>query len=60
MVKDWKHRAEKAGVSLAKFVVERLLDSIRREDEEEGYLSRLELIRRLRKAEDELKKLQRG
>ena len=59
MVEDWKRRAERAGVSLSKFVVERVLDSIRREDGEEGYLSRLELIRRLRKAEDELEKLRR-
>ena len=32
MVEDWKHRAERAGVSLSKFVVERILDSIRREN----------------------------
>jgi len=59
MVENWKRRAERAGVSLSKFVVERVLDSIRREDGEGGYLSRLELIRRLRKAEDELEKLRR-
>jgi uncharacterized protein YutE (UPF0331/DUF86 family) len=57
MVEDWKRRAEKAGVSISKFVVERVEDSIRREEGEEGYLSRLELIERLRKFEDELKKL---
>lgn len=57
MVEDWRRRAEKAGVSLSKFVIERVEDSIRREGGEEGYLSRLELIRRLRDAEDELKQL---
>ena len=58
MVEDWKRRAEKAGVSISKFVVERVEDSIRREKgEEEGYLSRLELIRRLKNAEGELKRL---
>jgi len=57
MVEDWKRRADKAGVSISKFVVERVEDSIRREEGEEGYLSRLELIERLRTAEDELKKL---
>ena len=36
---------------------ERVEDAIRREEGEEGYLSRLELIKRLRKAEDELKQL---
>jgi len=57
MVEDWKRRAEKAGVSISKFVVERVEDSIRKEEGEEGYLSRLELIERLRNAEDELKKM---
>ena len=57
MVEDWKRRAEKAGVSLSKFIIERVEDSIRREDGEEGYFSRAELIRRLRDAEEELKKL---
>ncbi len=57
MVEDWKRKAEKAGVSLSKFIIERVEDSIRQEEGEEGYLSRLELVRRLRKAEEELKKL---
>jgi len=57
MVKDWKRRAEKAGVSVSRFVIERVEDSIRREEGEEGYLSRLELIKRLEKAEEELKGL---
>lgn len=54
MVSDWKARAEKTGVSISKFVIERVEGSIRRE---EGYLSRLELVKRLREAEEELKKL---
>jgi len=57
MVKDWKLKADRAGVSISKFVIERVEDSIRRDEGEEGYLSRLELIERVRKAEDELKKL---
>jgi len=57
MVEDWKRRAERAGVSLSKFVIERVEDSIRKEEGEEGYLSRLELIKRLKKAEEELKQL---
>ena len=32
MVEDWKRRAERAGVSVSKFVVERVEDSIRREE----------------------------
>jgi predicted RNase H-like nuclease (RuvC/YqgF family) len=57
MVRDWKERAKRAGFSISKFVVERVEDSIRREEGEEGYISRLELVKRLRKAEDELKNL---
>ena len=57
MVEDWKRRAERAGVSISRFVVERVEDSIRREEGEEGYLSRAELVKRLRSAEEELKKL---
>jgi bacterioferritin (cytochrome b1) len=57
MVDDWKRRAEKAGVSLSKFVIERVEESIRREEGEEGYLSRAELIKRLRDSEGELRKL---
>lgn len=59
MVEDWKGRAERAGVSISKFVMERVEDSIRREEGEEGYLSRLELIKRLRSVEDELKELRK-
>jgi predicted RNase H-like nuclease (RuvC/YqgF family) len=57
MVYDWKRRAEKAGVSLSKFVIERVEESIRREEGEEGYLSRAELIKRLGDSEGELRKL---
>mgnify|MGYP005850402615 CR=1 FL=1 len=57
MVQDWKQRAEKSGVSISKFVIERVEESIRREEGEEGYLSRAELIKKLRDAEEELKML---
>jgi len=59
MAEDWKERAGKAGTSISKFVIERVEDSIRREEGEESYLSRLEIIRRLSNAEEELKKLRR-
>ncbi|MCW4038830.1 MAG: hypothetical protein NWF13_08875 [Candidatus Bathyarchaeota archaeon] len=57
VAKDWKDRASKAGTSISKFVTERVEDSIRREEGEESYLNRLDLIKRLDKAEEELKKL---
>jgi len=40
-------------------VVERVEDSIRREEGDESYFSRAELVKRLRSAEEELKKLRK-
>ena len=57
MVEDWKRRADRGDVSISKFVIERVEESVRREEGEEGYLGRMELIKRLRDAEEELKKL---
>ena len=57
MAQDWKDRSKKAGTSISKYVIERVEDSFRREDGEEGYTSRLELIERLRKNDEELKKI---
>ena len=57
MLEDWKKRSQAANTSLSKFVIDRVEDSIRKDEGEGGYLSRLELIRRLKKAEDELKEL---
>ena len=59
MVEDWKRKADKAGTSISKFVIDRVEDSVRREEGEESYLSRLEIIGRLRKAEEELKNLRK-
>jgi len=56
MVEDWKQRAEKGGVSISKFVIERVEDSVRREEGEEGYVGRADLIKKLRDAEEELGK----
>ena len=54
MVDDWKSKSEKSGVSISKFVMDRVEDSLKREErEEEGYLSRIELIRKLKAAEEE-------
>jgi hypothetical protein len=52
MAEEWKRRAEKAGVSISRFVIERVEDSIRREEGEEGYLSRAELIKRLKETSE--------
>ncbi len=57
MVQEWKDRSKKAGTSISKYVIERVEDSLRREDGEEGYASRLELIESLRKNVEELKEI---
>jgi hypothetical protein len=45
MVQDWKGRAEKSGVSISKFVIERVEDSLRSEEGEDVYVSRAELVK---------------
>jgi hypothetical protein len=57
MVQEWKDRSKKAGTSISKYVIERVEDSLRREDGEEGYASRLDLIESLRKNVEELKQI---
>ena len=44
MMEDWKQRADKAGSSISKFVVERVEDSLRRDTGDEGSRSRLKLL----------------
>jgi len=57
MIQDWRKRSEAAKTSLSRFVIDRVEDAIRRDEGEEGYLSRLELVKRLKKVEEELKEL---
>jgi hypothetical protein len=57
MVKDWKSRAEKGDVSISKFVIERVEEAVGREEGEASYLGRVELIKKLSDAEEELKKV---
>ena len=59
MTEDWKRRADKAGTSISKFVIDKVEDSIRKEEGEESYLNRLELVKKLSNAEEELKQLRK-
>ena len=59
MADVWKNKAEKADTSISKFVTDRVEDSIRRDEGEEGHLNRLELIKKLSNAEEELKQLRK-
>ncbi len=55
MVRHWKKRANEAEVSISKFVIEHVQNSINQE--EPGFEPRTELIKRLRTAEEETQKL---
>ncbi len=56
MAKEWKGRAEAGGLSISKFVVEHVQNSLSQE-EDPGYASRSELLRRLGSLEDENRRL---
>jgi len=56
MAKKWKTLANKAGTSISKFVIEHVEDSLR-EEGEEGFPRRAELIKRLRRQNKELASL---
>jgi len=56
MVKQWKERADKSGVSISKFVIEHVENSLRQEADNE-YQPRAELIKKLRESEEENKKI---
>lgn len=56
MVDAWKERAEKAGVSISKFVIENVENSLRQE-ENNTYVSRSQLSDKIKSLEEENKKL---
>jgi len=56
MVRDWKKQAKKQGVSISKFVIEHVENSLQQE-EDPSYSSRGELVNELCKLKDELKDL---
>lgn len=55
MVKNWKKRADEADVSISKFVIEHVQNSINQE--EPGFEPRTELIKKLRTTEEEAQNL---
>ncbi len=59
MAADWKTKARKTGVSISKFVIDRLEDSLRREEGEADYQSRVDLITKLSSSTQELKDLKK-
>lgn len=56
MANEWKRLAEKSNISISKFVVEHVENSLRQEDKK-GYPSRAEMIKQLKGKDEEKEKL---
>lgn len=58
MAQEWKFMAEKASISISKFVVEHVDNSIKQEEEgKKGYTSRAELLKQLKEKDEEIARL---
>jgi hypothetical protein len=53
MVTKWKESAEKQGVSISKFVIEHVENSLRQEEGEESYITKVELLKDFKKLKEE-------
>ena len=60
MVEKWKKSAKKKGASISKFVIEHVENSLRQEEGEENYTTRLDLVRELKKLKDENHELRKN
>jgi len=59
MTDKWKNRADDAGVSISKFVIENVENSLRQEEGEANYESRLDLIEKNKMLQEENLDLQK-
>jgi len=59
MAREWKELAEKAGISISKFVVEHVENSLMQERGDKIFASRKDLIRRIKELEKENKEIQK-
>ena len=57
MVKQWKEASGKADMTLSKFVIEHVNNSLQQEQNKEGYAPRAKLLEELKKIQDENKEL---
>jgi predicted transcriptional regulator len=57
MTLKWKNLAEKAGVSISKFVIEHVENSLQQEDSKQGYVSRVDLLDEMKKIKEENERL---
>jgi len=59
MVSKWKENADKENLSISKFVIEHVENSLRQEEGEDSYTSRIELVEENRKLNEENKDFKR-
>jgi len=55
----WKESADKQGISISKFVIEHVENSLRQEEGEESYTSRVKLLKELKELREENKELRK-
>jgi chemotaxis protein histidine kinase CheA len=59
MADGWKSKADKSSISISKFVVEHVENSLKQEEEtKKHYISRAELLKQLKEKDEEITKLQ--
>ena len=57
MVRQWKETASKADMTLSKFVIEHVNNSLQQEQKKEGFASRVDLLDSIKKLQEENKDL---
>lgn len=57
MAANWKRLSDKGQLSISKFVVEHVENSLKQEDEQKGYASRAELLKQLKEKDEQIAKL---
>ena len=57
MVKQWKEASDKADMTLSKFVIEHVNNSLQQEQNREGFASRAEILDDIKKLQEENKEL---
>jgi hypothetical protein len=57
MAQEWKSLADKARISISKFVTEHVENSLKQEQERSRYASRAELLKQIKERDDEIARL---
>lgn len=57
LAKEWKALADKAAISISKFVIEHVENSLKQEEDNKQYQSRADLLKQMQEKDDEIAKL---